>query len=148
MTTGWTMRGPALLGAAILLAATGCATGDPETPITPSDAESTGASAAPVVLLAEADAPGSGDARVIGTLVDSDGCLAVQGPEVTYPAVWPAQTRWSGTGIVLPDGSNLDLGDEVDLGGSYTRELPAGVTPELPRGCAEADEFVIIDIGS
>lgn len=148
MTARWRICRSALTGAAAVLVATSCTSGESGTPATsPTGTDESGAPS-PVVLVAGSDTPGAGDARVSGTLVESGGCLAVQGPEVTYPAVWPARTRWNGGGIVLPDGSSLQLGDQVDLGGSYTRDVPEDVTPDLPAGCAESAEFVVIDIGS
>lgn len=100
-----------------------------------------------VVLVAGMDTPGAGDARISGTLVESSGCLAVEGPEFTYPAVWPADSTWDGAGLTLPDGSSLRLGDPVDLAGSYVRRLPEGVTPNPQDGCTTAEEFVVIDLG-
>ena len=82
---------------------------------------------------------GGMDAIIAGALFfDADrGCLLLQREGVAVPVVWPAGTTWRSDppGVVLPDGTIVDVGMWVIGGGGY---LPRS-NLELRAGSAVAD---------
>lgn len=87
-------------------------------------------------------------AEIIGRLELDGDCLYVASAGNRYPVLWPYGTTWNddSSSVVLPGGTTIALGDEVDGGGGYLHvgslALDAAVL-ERAEQCAEEPYFEI-----
>lgn len=81
--------------------------------------------------------PGVGDSALLeGTLVEADGCLAVE-PDYSGPAVIPVFD----TADTRPE--SLSIGDHVSLSGGFVSSQQSF---EIPKNCEGKDEYFLVVI--
>ncbi len=105
----------------------------------------------PVMYAARRDAGDVMEAAIIGTLELDGDCLYTSFEGNRYPVLFPYGTTWNedSSSVVLPDGSTIALGGDLDGGGGYlSSNTLAGFTDnqdvlERARVCAEGPYYEV-----
>lgn len=105
----------------------------------------------PVMYAARSDVDEAMAAQILGTLELDGDCLYTAFEGNRYPVLWPYGTTWDddASSVVLPDGTTIELGGEVDGGGGYLyADTIGGFTDdasvlERAEQCAEEPYFEI-----
>jgi hypothetical protein len=91
---------------------------------------------------------GRPEALISGTLTWSEaGCLAVESGSRTFLLMMPKGTSIVDPGVILDDGSQVEIGDEISWGGGYSStdgDVDGLMEQGLPRGCI-TDEVAIVN---
>jgi hypothetical protein len=92
-------------------------------------------------------------AIVIGTLVEKDGCLLLDGPDGLALALWPSDaTAWVIDGVTtIVDGRGrpaLEVGGQASFGGGYdfTLDWAEGQTGRIPERCRTRAYILVNDL--
>jgi hypothetical protein len=103
------------------------------------------------VLLSTATGTLFPEAQIAGELVwSADGCLSIESPSGLYLLQMPEGTTLRDDVVVVDDGSEVRVGDDVSWGGGYgepprsdSGDLVGGVA-DLPPGCI-TDEIAAVN---
>lgn len=88
--------------------------------------------------------PGATSVTAIGELIEVGSCIGVQIDEEPVLAVFPPGTRiFEDKSIVLPEGSRLALGNEVQLKGRYVDIVDLSGYEQIPAECVSSEAFLV-----
>lgn len=93
------------------------------------------------------------DAEITGVLDVEDGCFVLQLEGLAYPVLWPAGTQpvdGDEPAVELPDGTVVEVGDEVRGGGGYLvtdryRDEDSDASAALAACPAETGEVAVFN---
>lgn len=90
---------------------------------------------------------GRPEALISGTLTWSEaGCLAVDSGSGAFLVMMPKGTSIVDQGVILDDGSQVEIGDEISWGGGYFStdgDVDRLIGLGLPRGCITEEVAVV-----
>jgi hypothetical protein len=97
------------------------------------------------VLVGERTGEGM-DARAVGELALAGSCIGIQVGDAVEVVVWPHGTEATREGLLLPDGTVVTLGEEVEASGGAVEDDPNN--PRVPEDCPQGTYFLTHDVSA